>query len=349
MRNLIVGGGPAGSYLAYILASRGEEVRLYEKNARQAWNPKACSGGIAKWWVERTRVPLHQDLIADTIDKVVIKYGDAELWSSEGSGFGYILRRGAFERSLQEDAAAMGADVRYYPIFDVSGGYDRIFIAEGAAGTVKKSLGMDEPRDIDDFHMGVQYIGRGPEPEAHTIEVYADDLVPGGYAWRFPTVIPGTRDSAIEVGLGVPLSMGSDAWHILDKWMEKMGWHVEPAIKQGHIIPTNRPQRQHFRRNGKDFFVLGDSAYLTNPVTGGGIHAALLSALYASEGKPVPYSFRVQTRILYRVKQKMLTIKASEAAEIIRKIGANIKYDGGPPYAKLISASRLMNLIGLVV
>jgi len=343
-RHLVIGGGPAGSYLAYLLAKRGERVDLYERNADQVRHPKACSGGIARWWVRRTGVPLPDDVVAARIDRGRILYGDRVLWEAGGGGaeLGYILRRGAFERYLQEEAEGMGARIIHESKHSIDG-YDRVHLAEGAAGTVKRSLGIAEDRPVDDFHMGVQIIGYGPEPDGgRALEVYVEEEVTGGYAWRFPTMIPGTRDYAVEVGLGVPMSMGGRAWDILNKWLERRGWRIRPVVTQAHIIPTSHPQRQKFGR----VMVLGDDAYLTNPITGGGIHAALLSALSAADGKPVPRSFRIQTRILYAAKSRVVRMPPSRVAEMIRSVGGSVTYSGDePPYRKFMSAVRALGLV----
>ena len=347
-RHLIIGGGPAGSYLAYLLAQRGEHVDLYERNVDQVRHPKACSGGVAKWWIKRTGVPLPEDVVAAHIDRGRILYGDEVLWETGGKGaeLGYVLRRGAFERYLQDEAERLGARIIHRARYSVSG-YDRVYLAEGAVGTVKRSLGLASPRPIDDFHMGVQIIGYGPEPDGgRTMEVYVEEEVTGGYAWRFPTMIPGTRDYAVEVGLGVPMRMGSRAWDILERWLERRGWNIRPVVRQAHIIPTSHPQRQKFGR----VMVLGDDAYLTNPAAGGGIHAALLSALRAADWKSVPYRFRLQTRILYKAKSLGVKMSPSEVVKIIRTVGPSVTYSGDEsPYRKAMNVIHMLRLLGLAI
>jgi digeranylgeranylglycerophospholipid reductase len=336
--HLIIGGGPAGSYLAYLLARRGERVDLYERNADQVRNPKPCAGGIHRWWVERTKVPLPDDMVAAPIQRALVFYGDRLITEVGGRGsiLGYVIRRGAFERYLQEEAERMGARVVYEAKHTIDG-YDRVYLAEGAAGTVKKSLGLSERRPPDDFHVAVQVIGSGDEPQEGALELYFDDLVPGGYAWRFPGMIPGTRDSAVEVGLGVPAPMGGSAWGILERWMDRMGIRVRPAVRHAHIIPTSRPQRQAFGR----VMVLGDDAYLTNPVTGGGIHSALLSALSAADGKPVPRSFRIQSRILYAARNRIVSAPPAKVASVIRSVGPSLaRDDREPPYRLMVRLAR---------
>jgi len=338
-RHLIIGGGPAGSYLAYLLAQRGDHVDLYERNIDQVNHPKPCAGGVARWWVERTKVPLPDDMVAARVDRMLIFYGDRLIneVGERGATIGYVIRRGAFERYLQEEAERMGARVIYEAKHTIDG-YDRAYLAEGAVGTVKRSLGLSEERPPDDFHVAVQAIGSGPEPQDGALELYLDDHVPGGYAWRFPGMIPGTRDSAVEVGLGVPAPVGGRAWGILERWMDRTGIRVKPAVRHAHIIPTSRPQRQTFGR----VIILGDDAYLTNSITGGGIHAALLSALSAADRKPVPRSFRIQSRIIYAARNRFVNIPPARAASVIRSMGSSIAYNGSePPYRVMVRAARM--------
>jgi flavin-dependent dehydrogenase len=339
VKNLIIGGGPAGSYLALLLARKGESVELYEKNPRQDKNPKPCSGGAARWWLMRTGVPISNEFIGDTIKTVRILYGKETIWeATPGSEAGLILTRGKFERFLQKEAEDEGAKVHYEARFNGFQDYDRVFLAEGAVGRIKRSLGFEEKRQADDFHLGVQVIGRGPVEE-HTIEVYADDILQGGYLWRFP------HELGVEVGLGIPASRSKEAWPILNKWIEKMGWKIEPVIKQTHIIPTNYPQRQRF---GK-VMLLGDNAYLTSPISGGGIHAALYSAKRASEGKAVGRRFVLQSRIMYMARNRIINLPPSKVAELIS--GLDVTYRGNEsPYSKLIFVIKAMRgALGLVI
>ena len=48
---IIVGGGIAGSFMAYLEAKKGEKVVLYERNPNQEKSPKACSGGVSTMWL----------------------------------------------------------------------------------------------------------------------------------------------------------------------------------------------------------------------------------------------------------------------------------------------------------
>jgi flavin-dependent dehydrogenase len=331
-KNLIIGGGPAGSYLAYLLAKKGQKVDLYERNPRQDKNPKPCSGGTARWWLNKVGVPISNEFVADTIKTVRILYGTETIWeATPSSDAGLILTRGKFERFLQKEAADMGANVHYEARYNHFEGYDHVFLAEGARGQIKKSLGMDERRKMNDFHMGVQLIGSGPV-EPHTIEVYADDMLQGGYLWRFPSEL------GVEVGLGIPASRARDAWPILNKWIEKMGWKINAQIRQTHIIPTNYPQRQDF---GK-VMILGDNAYLTSPISGGGIHAALYSALRASEGRTVGKKFAVQSRIMYMARNRVIEMEPARVAELIKGLDG-VSYDTTEsPYGKLVTVLKMM-------
>ena len=330
--SVIIGGGPAGSYLAYLLAKKGEKVDLYERNPRQDKQPKPCSGGVARWWLNRTQVPISDEFVGDTIKTVRIIYGKETIWEATPSKeAGLILTRGKFERWLQKEAGDLGARVHYEARHNHFEDADKVYLAEGASGQIKKSLGLSEARKPDDFHTGIQLIGSGPV-EPHTIEVYADDLLQGGYLWRFP------HELGVEVGLGIPATHASEAWPILDRWLEKMGWHVDVKIRQTHIIPTNYPQRQDF---GK-FMVLGDAAYLTSPISGGGIHAALFSAQRAAEGKTVGRKFALQTRLMYRARNSVIKMPPHKVAELIKGL-PDVGYDVmESPYNKLVTVLRMM-------
>ncbi|MEM0011099.1 MAG: hypothetical protein QXT84_05350, partial [Candidatus Bathyarchaeia archaeon] len=162
--------------------------------------------------------------------------------------------------------------------------------------------------------------------------IYADDILQGGYLWRFP------HELGVEVGLGIPASHASMAWPILNRWVEKMGWKIDPKLRQTHVIPTNYPQRQDF---GK-FMILGDAAYLTSPISGGGIHAALFSALRAAEGKTVGKKFVVQSRFMYLARNRVIGLPPAKVAELIGGL-KNVSYTPTEsPYAKLVTILKML-------
>ena len=59
-----MGGGIAGSFMAYLEAKKGEKVVLYERNPNQEKNPKPCSGGCATMWLNYVGLKPPKDVIA---------------------------------------------------------------------------------------------------------------------------------------------------------------------------------------------------------------------------------------------------------------------------------------------
>jgi len=309
---IIVGGGIAGSFMAYLEAKKGEKVVLYERNPNQEKSPKPCSGGVATMWLNHVGLEPPKDVIADEVTGYDIYFEGKEIVSYRGNRtILYILKRGYFERWLQQEAEKEGAKIIYKAFYPSEIPDEHLVLAEGAGGFVKKSMGLDEKRKLTDFHTGVQLIGETPNVEEHVVKIYLTKYASTGYAWVFPHHLGG------EVGLGVTLPHAKEAWPYLYKWMEENGIKINPVIKQTHIIPTNYPQKWRYER----VTILGDDAYMTNPLTGGGIQAALYSAYFASNNRSLPLSLNLMYKLLYRMRNRFLSQPLDKSARMIKTYG----------------------------
>jgi flavin-dependent dehydrogenase len=101
--------------------------------------------------------------------------------------------------------------------------------------------------------------------------MYMKALYSGGYSWVFP------RGDEYNIGLGGPYANIS----LLNNFCKSLDIKIEKKIKiNAGLIPYFF---QFDNRSIDGAIICGDAAGLANPVTGGGIHAALFSGKLAGE------------------------------------------------------------------
>jgi Dehydrogenases (flavoproteins) len=124
-------------------------------------------------WLNYVGLKPPKDVIADEVTGYDIYFEGKELVSYRGNRtILYILKRGYFERWLQQEAEKEGAKIIYKAFYPSVLPDEHLVLAEGAGGFIKKSMGLDEKRKLTDFHTGVQLIGETPNVEEHVVKIY---------------------------------------------------------------------------------------------------------------------------------------------------------------------------------
>ncbi len=304
---VIAGAGTGGAYAAYLLSKRGFKVALLESKSGPQLGVKVCGDGLGKHHVERMSRYLTPN---PTVFSNVIK--GVELFSPDMSvryivaGEGYVLDRFEWGKWLIREAVNAGAEL--YEAHTVMGpilesgavvgvkardhktGSVREFRAKlvidasGSAGSVRTKLPEEwpiserlQPEDVSHAFREVAEVE--VDVEAHEyIKIYLSSVVaPGGYWWIFPRA-----PNIINVGLGI---WGKLKINPVDNYKK----HILPLPLMkgrkvihagGGYIPTRRPLKS-LVANG--ILAVGDAAAAVNPIHGGGIGQALLSAELAAE------------------------------------------------------------------
>lgn len=288
---IIVGAGPAGAYLAYLLAREGINVLLLEKERLPRHKP--CGGGISPKVINLLDFDL-KSVIEDTIHTVIFTHRLARPITFTGSRpIMYMVSRERFDALLLDRAKEAGVEavdgIRVKGIQMTENGVSvyadgmewrgQILIgADGAFSIVARALGLARNKKIAvtlESQLAVPLEKLGPIRGTAKIDY---GLVPGGYAWWFP--------KAGHLSLGV----GSFSPKIKDlrlrSYLEEIlqvedltGLLSTPQIR-GWTIPTNC---EHEDLHGGRALVIGDAAGLADAFTGEGIYAALFSARLAAE------------------------------------------------------------------
>ena len=306
---LIVGAGPAGSFAAELLASRGAKVALFD--GRPPAEPKACGGGVTakalKAWPELLNA------VGRTINEL-------DLYSPSGKRLHLqldepfaVYSRVVFDGYLRDRARAAGAHVfsekisartvqktdRGWRVTGDSGECSGTVLvgADGAnSGIAKKLAGPLSPSDME-----VAFGYRAPLPsnaDAPTIVAFLPRWV--GYAWAFP------RPDHISFGIATTQDafehqpLDDLLWCFMinyyrqrkdakvDFWQDDSGSNQTAAIRD-HLretaeryaarIPGLSATTWDSRKVcGENWALLGDAAGFADPVTGEGIYYALRSA-----------------------------------------------------------------------
>jgi geranylgeranyl reductase family protein len=279
---IVVGGGPAGSYVAGKVASLGYETVLLEQKERLD-RQICCTGIIGQECVRSFNFDENIILQRANSAKIFSPSGKLiRLWREKTQA--YILDRTAFNLVMAKQAQARGVQyILNSPVQNIEIRDDRIrvevvhrkersnfearviVIATGFGSKLTNRLALSK---TGDFVMGVQV--EVSANGVNEVEVYlGQDVAPGFFAWLVPT----SSHKAL-VGL---LSRHNPGLH-LKKFMKFLE-------TQGKIVTANDspsyggiPLQPLTKTYTERLVIVGDAAGQVKPTTGGGIYYSLLCA-----------------------------------------------------------------------
>ena len=281
---IIVGGGPAGSYVAYRLASLGYKVLVFEEH-EGIGEPVKCTGIIGAECLDR--FPLFEGTVLRAVSS-------ARLFSPSGREIrvwrdrvqAYVVDRAVFDQALAQKAQHEGA--RYLlgsRVKDIAALDDSVrietegletyeaktaVIASGFGSNLPQKLGLGR---VGDVVGGVQTeVGTDGQSE---IEVYFDQgVAPGFFAW----LVPASPNRAL-VGL---FSRKNPGEH-LSGLLVSLFHQGKVASPEGKIVYRGIPLRPLPKTCCERVIVVGDAAGQVKPTTGGGVYYSLLCAEVAAD------------------------------------------------------------------
>ncbi len=304
---VVVGAGTAGSYASYLLAKAGLDVALIEMKRRDRVF-KVTGDAIGIHHIERMSIKPPSDVF-------MIRYEGAELYSPDmsvkyvvlGKGFGLDMAKwaqwlmGEAERAgvhifdnhkvqgpIIENGAVSGVKV-LRPDGSTEEFRARVVIDASGVGAVVRSRLPREwwvsesllPEDASYAYREIIQVDYEIERPEY-IRIYLDTrIAPGGYWWLFPK-----SSNTMNIGLGLwgrlSEEQGLNPRRNYDKYLANSQYTRGRRIIHvgGGIVPTRRPLPS-LVANG--FLAAGDAAVTVNPVHGGGIGPALLSAELAAK------------------------------------------------------------------
>jgi digeranylgeranylglycerophospholipid reductase len=283
---LIVGGGPAGLFMAGRLAEAGYAVVVCEEHDAIG-EPVHCTGVLSADAFDELNLPRTAILNPLTTVRFVSPAG-LQVRYTPPTLQAVVIDRGAFDRGLAARATAAGAEIRLsarVQSIDCSGtGVQAVVsgaivharlavLAGGASYFLQQRLGLGLPRAY--LHTAQREL---PARLAGDVEVHFGGAVaPGGFAWAVPV----QRADGPHVRVGVMATHAAAGWYesMLERLGPRWGITVDSARPRLKFLPLRSIERTH----GDRLLVVGDAAGLVKPTTGGGIYYSVLSAALASE------------------------------------------------------------------
>jgi geranylgeranyl reductase family protein len=299
---IVVGAGPAGAMAAYHLSRQSINVLLLEKASFPRY--KTCGGGITHKIlkelpfdispvVERT---IHEILFSKAFREPFLRRSDTPLM--------YCTMRSRLDEFLLEQAVQAGARVlmnrQVTGLQNLPEGVivstkhedfrSRLVIgAEGAGGIVSRITQLRKT-----ILQGLAWEAEIRPPQGF-LEEYSETVFldwgtfPGGYGWVFP------KKDHLSIGVGGPAHLSQQMIPYYEKFLQHV-FSIPETVKKGRKnfdpasyqtlslkswpIPV-RTARSSFNRG--NILVTGDSAGLTDPLTGEGIYYAVRSGKLAAE------------------------------------------------------------------
>ncbi|MEO0138214.1 MAG: NAD(P)/FAD-dependent oxidoreductase [candidate division WOR-3 bacterium] len=313
---IVVGAGPSGSSAALTAAEEGLSVLLIEEHP-EVGIPLQCAEGLSRSTI-KNYLDIKADWIAVSLQGSIVRGPTGEEFKIEYPNVGWILNRKIFDKELASLAVKKGAvlktnakvikiDNNVLDVNESSGikKYRSRFIigADGISSNVGRWLGIDTRLGLNEIEVCAEYLIENIKIEPnYTYLIFDNKIAPGGYAWIFPK----SKTSA-NVGLGIsPLAGKKRAKEYLDDWIKKE--FPDGIIKEK--IFGGVPAKILKKFSGRNFFLVGDAARFTDPLSGAGIANGVKSGMIAGRNA------------VLRLKGK----KDFFEAEIDREILAEIKF-----------------------
>jgi len=282
-----VGAGPAGSYIAYELASLGHDVAVFEEKSASGLN--VCCTGIIS-------TECFHSLGLGT-DVILTKANSIKFFSPAGRRLrlqtekvqAYVVNRLLLDKALASKAQSQGAQYFFSsPVIDIIPGKDSIqvetlcfgareifsaravVLASGFKPKLPPKLGLGK---IKSFLVGAQTEIEDKnvdEPEVY----FGQEIAPGSFAWLVPT-------SANKAYVG--LLATSQAKLHLQKFLNNLFCKGRITSREVEIRQKAIPVGTLARSYGDRVLVIGDAAGQVKPTTGGGIYFGHLGARVAAE------------------------------------------------------------------
>ena len=284
---IIVGAGPAGSWLGFRLAEAGIDSVVFDKATFPRY--KACGGGLSRKTIDFLPFPI-DEIVKKRISGVWAGYRKMDILIESTGHAGVTVMRDAFDDLLvKKYAAAGGCFHDSTPVARLEETKDgcivqageetwqgRVLVgADGALSIVRRACGFGEHRNL---HVALVAEMKVSAEEIQSLDARACldlDTVRDGYGWIFP------KREHFSIGIYTHRH-GVDLRARLQEFCR-----THPRLQKGdifHMLGGALPVGGYSRLLQKERVLLvGDAAGVIEPVLGEGIYHALLSADIAAD------------------------------------------------------------------
>lgn len=299
----IIGGGPAGSLCASLLAKARGILLLDEK---LAWE-KPCGGGITHKalvqypFLKDAQVDRHFvqecEIIAPSGRRVRFHLDDPIAIFSRRVLNGLLLDRArqAGAEVRQTRVTSIGGEPGQWRLRTTSGDLEARYLVVAAGARNPFRAQFSSPFTGGDLMVTAGYFVSGSSP---TMQI---QFLRGlhGYVWVFP------RSDHYSVGICGSMNGQSTAElrRILEDCLTRAGLDYQSGKFYAHILPAlSQRTLRHARVAGDGWAMVGDAAGFTDPITGEGLYYALRSGELLAEaifaGDPALYRGKLENDFL---------------------------------------------------
>src|SRR5512136_2257343 len=288
---VIVGAGPAGAVLAYLLAKAGAEVLLVEKKVFPRYT--ACGGGLTQRALDslpfevdeviEERVHTVKAFIKDEcafelnvqqpVISMVMRDRFDDFLVKKSLEAGVHFQEGAAFKGLSGEVESLKVETSFGPV-------ETRFVvgADGVGSKVAEALGLPKPDALMNAIEAEVYLG---DPERlgefkHSAR-FCFGLIPQGYAWVFPK-----RDHLSIGVLSRSLALKKLKGYLFS-YLEAGGFGSSMEVKalRSHLVPYG-PGKKRAMACERGLLV-GDATGYVDPITGEGISYAVRGSVVASK------------------------------------------------------------------
>jgi geranylgeranyl reductase family protein len=292
MQVAIVGAGPAGAHLAYLLSSMAHDVTVFD--AREAWE-KPCGGGVTSKALREFAFLARADWTRQSISDVKLISGTGREVTLSTSEELAVYSRAELSRLMRKLAVDAGArlicqrvekTVRKDGKWSIHSG-DQVYIADllvgadGASSIIRRRVGVQLNQEDFSYALG-WHVHPSRSNGRNRIDIkYLDNFT--GYIWAFP------RTDHISYGIASKYRewTPADLKGKLRAFMRQDGIdcdsnvaNVDATFYAAMLPALEESSWDHLRVVNQDegWALVGDAAGFVDPLTGEGIYYALKSA-----------------------------------------------------------------------
>jgi len=285
---VIVGSGPAGATAA-IAARRawpGASVALLDR--ADFPRDKSCGDGVAPHVLDvLERLGVHGLLDGwPQVHRLRLGFPGGPEIAGTMRRPASIVPRTVLDARIRDEALKAGAEPLHHRVREVDVRADRVVLdgtvegrvviaADGAHSVVRTAIGV-RPRSVQQAIALRAYAPVTGLPEDEQLIVFAREASWPAYAWSFPI-----GDGRANVGYGEflpPTGETPTRAHLLERLHELLPGLTEPSAVRGHHLPLSTAG---VRQPDGRVLLAGDALSLVNPITGEGIHTAVLTGALA--------------------------------------------------------------------
>ena len=282
---LVIGLGPAGASAAASASQLGLNVLALDRK-RMPGIPVQCAELVPA--LISQDVEFANSAVSQAVTRMVT-YVEDDAPDNQARFHGRMIDRAEFDRRQVAVAIAAGADCQTGVAVSEIRGDGSVITRSGSTIRAEVIIGADGPLSpvgtaIGQKNAELVYARQVVVPlktPHDATDIYLSADIPGGYGWLFPR-----RDRA-NVGVGVDAQHRDRLKPLLSALLLRLQaeHRIENRImsETGGAIPVGGMLKPHGRLDGRLVLLAGDAAGLTNPVTGAGIHAGLVSGRLAGE------------------------------------------------------------------